>query len=239
MYRRFIITLCSVLFTAMLTGMLDKPQSAWAANVAPISSARNELQFGPDHPLGMALNSTTTGPGYQLAGLQVTKISSAGGIVNLGDAITYTVNITNDGGNAYHNVVVDDPLPLGTTFVSGSVNGYRSVLFEYLDNFDTGTAYNQSDGATDWSAQAWMEIGDDGNSTSGTIYISDTFDRLQLNAANGDSIERAIPGDLTGKTVALTVDYRQVGNWEAADIFSVDVWNGIGWQTIVSRNGNF
>ncbi|MDD2921319.1 MAG: DUF11 domain-containing protein, partial [Anaerolineales bacterium] len=173
---------------------------------------------------------TTTGATLTVnaASLSITKsaVSPASGApVQPGDPISYSITVTNTGTVTQNNIAVTDNLPAGTTYVSGSVNGYRLVSYEYLDNFTTGTTYNQTYGASNWSGQSWTETGDDGVSTTGLIRINDGLNRLELEAANGGYIERVIPGDLTGKKTTLVVDYGEIGTWEASDGFYVDVWD--------------
>ena len=68
---------------------------------------------------------TTTAPGsfqYQLpckpgADLSIAKTASPNPVIT-GDNLTYTLSVNNNGPNAADNVLVSDPLPGGTTFVS-------------------------------------------------------------------------------------------------------------------------
>ncbi|GMQ79016.1 MAG: hypothetical protein BMS9Abin02_1566 [Anaerolineae bacterium] len=171
--------------------------------------------------------------------LSVDKVSSAGGKVYRGESITYTMTIVNNGDIRQNNFVVNDPLPASTTYISGSVDGYTYTELEYRDNFDSGTAYNQSDGTADWAGQYWTEVGDNGSSGSGTIRIINSADQLLLENARGDYVYRTVPGDLTGKSVTLAVDYFETGTWESTDTFTVDVWDGFNWQTVLSHSDDF
>jgi clumping factor A len=45
-----------------------------------------------------------------------------GGFVNAGDELEYTIIVDNTGNDASANTVVHDPLPMGVTFVPGSIN---------------------------------------------------------------------------------------------------------------------
>ncbi|RWX47443.1 hypothetical protein H206_01535 [Candidatus Electrothrix aarhusensis] len=132
---------------------------------------------------------------YSPPELSVDKSSSAGGTVNPVDTITYRVDIENTGGSPLNNVVVTDAVPAGTTFVSGTVSGYKLNQGEYRDDFSSA-AYNLSTGSQDWTAASWDESGDDDLAGSGSISI--TNGALQFDTASGDSIERTI-GNLSGK----------------------------------------
>lgn len=46
---------------------------------------------------------------------------------NIGDTLTYTLTLTNFGNAAANNVMITDPVPAGTMYVAGSING--SVAF--------------------------------------------------------------------------------------------------------------
>ena len=52
--------------------------------------------------------------------LDVVKTSSPTGLVEPGDVITYTIEVTNNGDVPTNNVIVDDALPDGVTYVDGS-----------------------------------------------------------------------------------------------------------------------
>lgn len=69
---------------------------------------------------GRAASATSTFT-VSAPALAVTKSSSANGSpVNAGDTVTYTVKVTNSTAVDATNVTVDDPLPTGVTYVSGS-----------------------------------------------------------------------------------------------------------------------
>jgi len=175
--------------------------------------------------------------------LSITKTSDSGGdsdgYVNSGDTITYTIEIENNSAVTHHDIVVTDAVPVGTSFVSGSVDGYQVIELDYRDDFDSGTTYNQSDGLTDWSGQSWTEVNDDGDPEGGTIRIIDGGDLLRLENPSGDYVYRTVPGDLSGKTVTLNTDFDEVGNFEGGDEFTIDVWDGANWQVIVSYTNDF
>ncbi len=105
--------------------------------------------------------------------MDVQKSSSASGTVNPGDTITYMINITNTSGTTQNNIVVVDPLPVGTTYVTQSTNVIAPVAATpstYLDQFSVAS-YTNSNGTATWST-SWTEGGEEavdnpGNSPSG------------------------------------------------------------------------
>ena len=56
----------------------------------------------------------------EVSQLEVEKVSSAGGTTAPGEPITYTITVTNSGQPTHNNIVVNDPLPAGTTYVANS-----------------------------------------------------------------------------------------------------------------------
>src|SRR5262249_50788510 len=90
-------------------------------NTATVTSAD---QFDPN--TGNDTGTATATP--QQADLQVVKtVSNA--TPNVGDVITYTLTLTNNGPGAATSVVISEPLPAGLSFVSftASAGGYDSV----------------------------------------------------------------------------------------------------------------
>lgn len=72
------------------------------------------------------------------ADLAVTK--SCPGSVTAGNNVTYTIDVTNNGPNTATNVFMDDALPIGTTFISGSTSQGTCA---FLPNGTPITALNQ------------------------------------------------------------------------------------------------
>ncbi|MCE9644909.1 MAG: DUF11 domain-containing protein [Chloroflexi bacterium] len=195
-----------------------------------------------NNPLSVTLSAgqvyTTADFGYRVNALSISKTSSAAGTTRPGNTITYTITATNNTGALQTGIAITDALPAGTTFVSGSVSGYKQ--FEYRDNYNTGGGYNQTAGLSDWSAQAWTENNDNNNSTTGTIFIA--ANELNMLNPTGDSIQRIIPGNLSGQAVSLEIDYRETGTWEntaGTDEFFVEVWNGTAWVAVISLQDDF
>ena len=168
-----------------------------------------------------------------ISALEIEKISSAGGSVDPGDTITYTIVITNTGTATQNNIVVSDTLPAGTSYVDDStvVNGWglTGSTYTYLDTFNPASYSNTNQGTATWSG-SWDETGDNDSPASGTISINNY--RLRFNNLDYDTIERAV--DLSSATaVTLTLDWERVGGNESV---RVELWNGSGWQEVGSTN---
>jgi uncharacterized repeat protein (TIGR01451 family) len=57
--------------------------------------------------------------------------------VNVGDTIVITLNYKNNEAQEAYNVNIDNPIPVGTRFVSGSGFGKGAVVFVSYDNGDS------------------------------------------------------------------------------------------------------
>ncbi len=189
----------------------------------------NTIDFG--YRVGAATNLT------------IQKTSSAGGgPVNPGAAINYTIVVTNTGTAPATQIAVSDPIPAGASFVPpSSVTAPVSVVSDYRDDF-TATypaAYNGSDGAIDWTPQAWAEISDDGVTTTGDVTIATDLGDLSMRIARaGNGAQRAF--DLTGAASAeISLEYRRINFSAASDFVNLDVSydNGASWTTLGSFGG--
>jgi uncharacterized repeat protein (TIGR01451 family) len=98
--------------TLTFTAMVVSPNAQ--TNTATISHSD---QFDPD----VANNSASATETPQQADLAVTKTVSDA-TPNVGDAITFTVTLTNNGPDPATNVTVSDPLPAGLTLVSATTS---------------------------------------------------------------------------------------------------------------------
>ncbi len=96
--------------TLVVLAMVTQPDAQ--TNTATITHAD---QFDPVTTNNTATASVTP----QQADLSLAKIASNGS-PNVGDTITYTVTLSNDGPDVATNVQVTDPLPAGVTFVSAT-----------------------------------------------------------------------------------------------------------------------
>jgi uncharacterized repeat protein (TIGR01451 family) len=156
--------------------------------------------------------------------LDMEKSSSAGGAVNPGETITYTVVISNPGGATSTNITVSDPLPAGTTYSPGTSQVTAPIHpVETLRDEATNVAYDGSNGTLDWSSQPWNEIGDDGSASSGDVRVTtDLGDNSFRIRRSGNGLERS--ADLTGyDSVQLSFDYRRQSFDNQDDYVAVEI----------------
>ena len=97
-------------------------------------------------------NRTDVDFGYQFTALSISKLSSAGGTVNPGQTINYTIIVRNNTGSPQTGIAVTDPLPTGTTYVAQStvspvtalqitiIHSKMAYLSADLRAYSTGTA---------------------------------------------------------------------------------------------------
>ena len=159
--------------------------------------------------------SATDNAAVAVYSLAIEKVSSAGGTVNVGDPITYIINITNNGGTAHNNVVVTDPLPVGTTYVleSTSVSGFVSESVGDAFNAIAFTG-NQDSNVSDPSwAGNWIEVNEADGAGAGDIQVLNDISNYQLRIQNngggsGEGVFRDV--ELSACTNAtLRLDYRR------------------------------
>ena len=121
-----------------------------------------------------ALSESDTGNdfGFTLppTDLGVTKESSITGNAAPGDAINYTIIVTNNGSADLTNIVVDDLLPADTTYTpqSTEVIGFAQVSVaagDFADDFQTDD-YTGSTGSLSFASN-WVENDEDGGGSSG------------------------------------------------------------------------
>jgi len=191
-----------------------------------------------------ANNTSTDTDTIAVASLLVTKNSSAGGMVNPGDMITYTINITNNGSATLNDIVVSDMRPTGTTYVNASTSatGYIGGIHQnYRDQFDVAQLNNSNGGAA-WGGTPWVETGDDGIANTGKIQINTSVSSradFQATAAT-DVLTLTRPVNLAGATSAtLTYNLAENGVNTATDTVMVQVWNGEFWTTVEGYAGDF
>ncbi len=85
------------------------PPERYSINEAVVTGSRGTETF--------TSSDTAT---VEVSDLTLEKVSSAGGTTAPGELITYTINVTNGGEATQNNIVVYDPLPVGTTYVASS-----------------------------------------------------------------------------------------------------------------------
>ena len=174
-----------------------------------------------------------------ISDIQVEKESNVTGLVEPGDIINYTVNLTNISLFPHYAVALRDLLPTGTSYIAHTTTANGYLLGTYLDQFGT-QSYGNSNGTFTWSS-SWIEgLAESGNNpANGLIQI--TGGKLQFRdtgAPRDYSLTRA--ANLSGRTKAvLSFTYEETGTLENADTFHVDVYDGASWHTVLTKNDDF
>ena len=173
--------------------------------------------------------------------LQIEKASDAAGTVRPGDALGYTITVTNTSTLLHTNVTVTDPVPTGTTYFPGSVYVTRPLYA--ADNFESGN-YTGSVGSLAWSGP-WQETGDNGSSSSGLVAVEGPsscqqsaclrFGGYGVNL-NGVSVARSV--NLSGApSPRLTLRYRNSLLGSPGGSVAVQArGGGSGWVTLTTFN---
>lgn len=169
----------------------------------------------------------------QLPALKLVKTSSNPGDTGdgpqVGDTITYTLTISNPSAVAQTSVVVNDPVPAGTTYVaqSTSATGFPVTPASsktFLDQFNA-TSYAGTNGATLW-IPLWTEINEADGPGAGDEVVTGGYLRVRDNDGGGEGVYRladlAIAGG-SGCTATLSFDRRRVGLDNANDFVTVAI----------------
>ena len=177
---------------------------------------------------------------------EITKTSSPTTVLNPGDTLTYTVNITNAGLLNLSNLDVTDTLPTGVTYVADSISvstfGSQpplTITNTLRDEFGT-VAYTNQDGTANWSGD-WTEVEAEGTPNNIDIIVTGGG---ELQVANDLGYDTQLAGiyrtmDLTGATNAtFTYDWRTEGDLETTDSMNIEVSsNGTDWVLLTNYSG--
>ena len=163
---------------------------------------------------------------------------------NVGDTVTYTVTVTNNGPDSANNVTVTDTLPTGLTFVSttgcnedpngvatctlGTIASGASAAYTVEVTVDAGTG-----GSTLTNNVSVTADESDPDTTNNTVDETTTISSLSadLSITKSDDIDPASEGD----TVTYTITVSNAGPDDANNVFVTDtVPTGL---TFVSTNG--
>ncbi len=144
--------------------------------------------------------------------------------VEPGQQLAYTIVVANDGQGDATGVTVTDPLPAGATFAPGSSQVTQPLMQSYRDEL-INRVYDGSNGTLDWSGQAWAEIGEVNDPTTGDVQVlTDQVDYSIRIQNTGRGVWRL--ADLSGYTSAvLSFEYRRNSFDNAADYVSIEVSN--------------
>ncbi len=176
-------------------------------------------------------------------GLRITKTSNSGGNPVLpGQALSYTLTVTNQSSSAVSSIAVTDPLPAGLTWSSTSVTRPATSSTTIADNFQTAGSWAGSTGATAWSAAAWTET-----DTGGTAYnagflqkvtdVGDLSGAFLSNSPLDTALTRVVGNLSTYSSVTLSIDTR-CGDLENTDAAVIEIrkdassaWQNLGTWT--------
>ena len=179
--------------------------------------------------------------GFRPDPLTVTKTSDAGGSLEPGDTLTYTVEVVNNGVLEYTNVVVTDPLPAGTTYVAESTSATwleSTSMTPATEDWESTTGAWVG-GSGPWLNTAWTEIGETNGANSGDTrvitHFGDRSGRVRDNDNGGEGFERSI--DLSSfSTATLDYDYfRDIDDNDSTEYVTVEVRPNGGTFTELAR----
>jgi uncharacterized repeat protein (TIGR01451 family) len=142
--------------------------------------------------------------------------------VEPGQQLAYTIVVANDGQGDATDVTVTDPLPAGTTFAPGSSQVTLPLMQTYRDEL-TNRVYDGSNGALNWSGQAWTEIGESNDPITGDVQVLTDLGDYSIRIQNtGRGAWRL--ADLSGYTSAvLSFEYRRNSFDTANDYVRIEV----------------
>jgi uncharacterized repeat protein (TIGR01451 family) len=123
--------------------------------------------------LGGSTFSPTAWANVVRTDVAITKAESDDGVPEAGDIITYSVSVRNNGATAETNAVVTDPIPIGTTFVAGSITnaGTFTGAYSAAQNAVVWTAASFAAGAGPFTLTFQVRI--DPTVTAGTVLTNE------------------------------------------------------------------
>jgi uncharacterized repeat protein (TIGR01451 family) len=210
--------------------------------------------LGPVAPLvaGQVLTAQATEPGKGTSALSapvtvlprpaILKRSSAnGGGVSPGQTLTYTIEVANNTASTWSTIVVEDPVPAGTTSVAGSTQVTYPADVTYYDQF-SGIAYDGTNGTVNWQPNPWVEIGDNGDVTSGDVLVvSDAGFSNALRVDDNDNGARR-PANLSGwASGSVSFTYRRTSSFTGSESVRLQISNDNGTSfptTLATINGS-
>ncbi len=180
--------------------------------------------------------------GYtRAADLAITKTVSPTGNVTNNQVLSYTITVSNLSSVTQTDIVITDPVPDGTTYVTGTatVDGYRVTSETVREEFNA-IAFTNQDGTANW-ANDWQEIGEsngaDGNAVRVQTLLGSDYALRIYNSARGLWRE----ADLSGyDSATLTFDYRIVGfdDGNEGSYLSISTNGGTSWVQLHEWTAN-
>jgi len=178
-----------------------------------------------------------------IPGFAMTKSSTPTNPVNIGDTISYTLDIQNTGTIYQTGVQIIDQLPDTVTWVTGSTYITVSGQFDgsFVHDFSDEDEYNGTDGALAWGSD-WIESGEGDGPGSGDIRVmadggavGDVY-MLRIQNVNQGAYRRANMGQYTN--IFLTFDYRRE-SFEGGEAMyaQASINGGSSWTTFRTIGG--
>jgi len=204
--------------TLVITARVDSP--ATGVNVATASA----IQFDPD----LTNNADDVGFTPQQADLAVEKTVSDE-TPNVGDPITYTITLTNNGPDTATNVTVHDLLPAGLTLVSADPS--QGAYDASTGTWTVGTLAATASATLTFQTIFTAEVP---QTNVVTITHSDQFDPRSDNNHDQATVSPAAISDLAvtkmasprqatvGSLVTFTITVRNLGPETATDVLVAD-----------------
>jgi len=182
-----------------------------------------------------------------IPGFNMTK-SSATNVFEIGNTISYAIDIISTANVFQTGVQVNDQLPTTITYVPNSTRVFVNGQFtgNFLDQFNTALEYNGDDGALRWNGD-WQEIGEANGAGSGNIQVMTDVDataelemlRIQGSdsSINIGAMRRADIRRFTNAT--LRFDYRRDSLDSSSEIVSVSASSngGTSWTILTNLAG--
>jgi len=176
--------------------------------------------------IGTPANGADTGCS-PVDGLRITKVSNSGGNPVLpGQALVYTVVVTNQSSGTVTNAAVTDPLPAGLTWVSTSVTRPAPTVVTRADNFETVT-FGGSTGTLPWATPTWTETDPTGvGPGAGRIRVLSNLSSNRLQFRSGSQVNEGVSrvvGDLSTATAGTLSFVRRCNGIGSPDAVAVEM----------------
>lgn len=179
--------------------------------------------------------------------LRLTKVSNSGGApLTPGQALAYTLEVTNAGATTFTDIAVTDPLPAGLTWVSTSVTRpvpIGTVDNSYTDDFQVAGSWLGSTSPTSWFDASWTDAQDNDPGAGSIRKVNDGGDTsVRINGTEaifGRNLVRTV-GDLdTATAVNFAYQYRCSG-MESGDAVQAQVSpnGGTTWYVLATYSAN-
>ena len=200
-----------------------------------VASVINEVTVTANNTSGRAAVETPV----VVPDLSITKSSSVTGSVRAGDTITYTIDIENTGSLTHNALLVNDPAPIGTSWVSTTVTGpVVSASGNVRDEFNSAS-YSLNDGSNSWVGN-WIETdsGPPQSPTGGDIQIVTNQSDARLRIKDNDlAIERT--ADMSAyNSATLSYSFRRVNLDNGNDWVAVFIDDGTTRTEIARYDGS-